>query len=420
MTTLASSTHIGLLSSWYAHGRADLGAHLDVHGPNPVPARVDRGWSARLAAEIESSGLTGRGGAAFPSARKLATVADAGHRGVVVVNAMEGEPASDKDRVLLSVAPHLVLDGAELAALALGARGITVCIASDRDDTAARVRRAVAERQGARAAVPPVEVVTAPGRYVAGEESALVSWLNGGPGAPTFRADRSIPLTIGRRPALVHNTETLAHIALIARYGASWFRGRGAPGASGTTLVTVSGAVGLPGVHEVALGTPIAEILALSRPDHAVGAVLVGGYGGTWLGAGDLDTPYAPERLARHGAGVGAGVLVVLGRRSCGIAEAARIANYLAGQSAGQCGPCLFGLPALADAVGALAAGRAGPGTVDRLHARLGAVEGRGACRHPDGAVRMLRSALAVFADDVAAHVAGRPCRHGDTSGGTR
>ena len=174
----------------------------------------------------------------------------------------------------------------------------------------------------------------------------------------------------------------------------------------------MSGAVEHPGVHEVALGTPIAEIVGRSVPIDSVGAVLVGGYGGTWLGAGDLDTPYAPGALQRHGAGVGAGILIVLGRGQCGLAESAGIAEYMAGESAGQCGPCVFGLPALAADLRALAGGRGGRATLGRLHARFAVVEGRGACRHPDGVVRMIRSALLVFGNDADMHAAGRPCLH--------
>ena len=164
MTTLAPSTHAGILGSWTAHHRADLAAHLDTHGPLPLPARHDRAWPSRLAGEIEAAGLTGRGGAAFPSARKLAATARAGQGPTVVVNAMEGEPASDKDRVLLSVAPHLVLDGATLVALALGARRVVICIAADDDDTASHVQRTLAERGATGTLVVPVEVARPPAR----------------------------------------------------------------------------------------------------------------------------------------------------------------------------------------------------------------------------------------------------------------
>jgi NADH:ubiquinone oxidoreductase subunit F (NADH-binding) len=359
---------------------------------------------------IEESGLTGRGGASFPAATKLKLVGSARGRPTLVVNAMESEPASAKDKVLLSCVPHLVLDGAELAASALGATRIVVCVADDRPDVVAAVVRAVEERAGTALAPIPVEVQRPPGRYVAGEESALASWLNTGIGAPSWRPDKRTPLAIGRGTALVHNAETLAHMALVARYGASSFRAVGTVDAPGTTLVTVSGGVEHPGVYEVAMGTTLGSIVERARPTAGVAAVLTGGFGGSWVSAAARDTPYAPRPLATMGGVVGPGVLVVLTRRACGIAETARLARYMAGESAGQCGPCVFGLPAVADDLAHLAAGTVDRDTIARLEMRIATVDGRGACRHPDGVARMVRSALSVFASDAATHCAGRPC----------
>jgi NADH:ubiquinone oxidoreductase subunit F (NADH-binding) len=249
-----------------------------------------------------------------------------------------------------------------------------------------------------------------PGHYIAGEESALVASLAGGPAVPSFRPDKSVPLRIGRRAAVIHNVETLANIALIARHGADWFRAVGAPEAPGTCLVTISGAVERPGVVEVATGTRLDEILEAARPSGTPKAVLVGGYGGVWVPRRQLATSYAPAALRAIGATMGVGVLVVLGQGACGVLETARIARYMASQSAGQCGPCLFGLPAIAEDLGAIARGHANPAVLDRLTDRCGAVDGRGACRHPDGVVRLVRSALSTFADDVARHIRGVPC----------
>jgi NADH:ubiquinone oxidoreductase subunit F (NADH-binding) len=414
--TDATSPHdrVTLLSAWRATRSADLSGHLAHHGPAPLPSPGDGSWPERFAHALEASGLTGRGGASFPSAAKLKLVRSARRGATLVVNAMEGEPASAKDRTLLTCVPHLVLDGAELAACALGATRIVVCVPEERRHEARAVGRAVAERAGSALSPVPVEVLSPPGRYVAGEESALVSWLDQGPAAPTWRPDKGTPLSIGRGlgrgPALVHNAETLAHMGLIARHGPAAFRATGLPDAPGTSLVTVSGGVGQPGVYEVALGTPLGAIVGNAQPTDDVVAVLTGGYGGSWVPAAALGTPYSPRAMAAVGGTVGAGVLVVLTRQACGIVETARIARYMAGESAGQCGPCVFGLPALADDLERLAHGAADPDVVRRIERRADTVDGRGACRHPDGVVRMVRSALSVFADDAAAHAAGRPC----------
>ena len=247
-------------------------------------------------------------------------------------------------------------------------------------------------------------MVQPPDRFIAGEESALARWVESGTSLPSFRPDKGAGLRIGRRSALVHNAETLAHVAMIARTGPEEFRAHGTLEDPGTSLVTVSGAVEQPGVVEVDRGTPLIELAKRALPSGPPQALLVGGYGGAWVSPAHFTTPFASLPLRAIGATPGAGIVMVLGERACGLMESARIAHYLAGQSAGQCGPCVYGLPAVADDLMRLARGRADPGLLARLHRRLGEVDGRGACRHPDGAVHLVRSALHVFAADLDAH----------------
>jgi NADH:ubiquinone oxidoreductase subunit F (NADH-binding) len=389
---------------------SDLRGHLLTHGPLNVPVRRNSSWQHQLVTSLEASGLTGRGGGAFPASIKLALARSAGHGGTLVVNAMEGEPASDKDKLLLTWAPHLVLDGAQYLGALCRVDRIVVCVPMDRDVVATAVTRAMAERTLHRHALVEEELARPPGRFIAGEESALTNWLESGRSLPVFRPDKGTALRIGRRPALVHNAETLAHIALIARYGAEPFRRRGLPEEPGTSLVTVSGDVAHPGVVEVDRGTPLSDIAVLAQPVKPVQALLVGGYGGMWVGPEHFGTPYASIPLRTIGATAGVGVVVVLGESSCGLTESARIVRYLANQSARQCGPCLYGLPAIADDLAELAQRRGSNDATSRLHRRLGEVSGRGACRHPDGAVNLVRSALTVFAADIAAHRRGEPC----------
>ncbi len=388
---------------------ADLDAHLRAHGPLPLPPPV-RGPQPALIDEIAASGLRGRGGAGFPAARKLAAVA-AGRRPVVVANGAEGEPESRKDRMLLTSSPHLVIDGALVAANAVGAGEIQLCLHRGSAAIPA-VLAALAQRPAIDdPAGPTIIVQQLPRRYVASEESALVHWLNGGDAKPVTTPPRPFERGVGGRPTLVHNVETLAHLALIARYGAGWFRSTGAVDEPGTTLITAAGSVLRPGVYEVPTGTPIGAVLGAAGAASGSTAVLTGGYFGAWLRidrAGEI--PLTHAALAAAGGAMGAGVLLSLGPDSCGIAETARIAAYLAAQGAGQCGPCLNGLPAIAGALAALARGDWVPDLLPRLDRWLAAVTGRGACRHPDGTARLVASALHTFGGDVRAHAAGRPC----------
>lgn len=399
-----------LLGGYRTLGRpVALEDHRRMHGPLPRVSGA-RGRD-RLIQVIDDAGLTGRGGAAFPTARKLRTVAAARRRPVVVVNGGEGEPASGKDRLLLTANPHLVLDGAALAAAALGAREIIVTVHEGGQPLSA-LDWALTQRRRAGLCTVPERVTPIPDRYVASEESALVNWINAGDARPTATPPRPYERGVAGRPTLISNAETYAHLALIARYGPGWFRSHGTPDAPGTALFTIGGAVARPGVVEAPLGTPVSELLRLAGgPSEPVQAVQTGGYGGAWLPATHLDTPATPAAFAEAGAVLGAGILLALPVRSCAIAESARVLRWLAGQNAGQCGPCMFGLPAIAADLTAIAGGRAEPAVYHRLGNRLAVVTGRGACRHPDGAVRFARSALHVFRSHLRAHEYGAACR---------
>ncbi|MET9886520.1 NADH-ubiquinone oxidoreductase-F iron-sulfur binding region domain-containing protein [Streptomyces sp. NPDC006430] len=402
-----------LLAGWYDTGRpAALTDHLGRYGPPPsVTAHAGRP-STPLVEAVEAAGLTGRGGAGFPTARKLRAVAGRRGRAVVVVNAMESEPASRKDQLLLDVAPHLVLDGAVLAATAVGADTVHVCLPRTRSAQHGQLGAVLEERRRARLDPVRLHLHALPHTYVSSESTSLVRWLNGGPARPQGSPPRTHEQGVARRPTLVHNAETLAHLALIARYGPDRFRQEGTPDEPGTTLVTVSGTVAAPGVREVALGTPLATILdRAGGPTEPLRAVLLGGFAGTWLPVEHLHTPLTRRDLAPLGAAPGAGVLIALRHSACGLTETARILAYLAAHSARQCGPCHLGLPAVAEDFAALAAGRADAHLLSRLHHRTGLLPDRGACRHPDGAARLAASALRVFADDVDQHLTHGTCR---------
>jgi NADH:ubiquinone oxidoreductase subunit F (NADH-binding) len=392
----------------------DLPGHLTTLGPLPVPGLRTREWREAFVSALEASGLAGRGGAGFPAAIKLAVAHAGGRGGTIVVNAMEGEPASDKDALLLTTVPHLVLDGAQLLAAACGAERVVACVPAGRDHVAAAAWLAITERVDRAYAPVPEALVRPPDRFVAGEESALTQWIESGRSLPSFRPDKGIALRLGRRAVLVHNAETLAHVAMIARHGTEAFRSHGMVEDPGTSLITVSGAVEHAGVVEVDRGTPLIDIASRGVLHDTPQALLVGGFGGTWVAPQHFGTPYASLSLRTIGASAGVGIVVVLGPDSCGLAETARIARYMASQSSGQCGPCAFGLPAIAGDLSLLATGAADPDLLPRLTRRLEQVDGRGACRHPDGLVALVRSALAVFATDVDAHARGVPCAHRD------
>ena len=366
-------------------GRLDLQRHLLTHGSLPV---LTRDQYTKL---CEAVGLRGRGGAAFPVALKLQ---DLPARGVeaVVVNGSESEPVSRKDRLLLTQSPHLVLDGAVGLAHALGAPHVLIAVHDA--GAAVSIREALMERDDRLA----IEVQETPGRFVAGEARAVLSALEGGNAVPPGR--RVLPTRKGyhRRPTFLSNVETFAQLAVLARLGSRGFSSTGLISEPGTQLLTIDGAVQRPGVIETPTGIPLDTVLQYAGAQ--AGPVLLGGYHGRWLPQTEGVTLQRPE--------VSAGIILALGSDTCPLGEITRVTQWLSSQSAGQCGPCVFGLAALVDDFARLTAGD--PRGWHDAHRHLGLVPGRGACAHPDGTARFLTSALEVFDDDVQHHLTGRGC----------
>ncbi len=369
----------------------------------------DQSYAAHLAREGElprlsvedivemsrAASVRGRGGAAFPFATKIEAAADQRRRPVVVVNVAEGEPASAKDSALLRTVPHRVLDGAVIAAKALGAKHIHVVTSEDRPDTEDAVADAIDER--------PREGVKwhhhhAEGRFVSGQARAVIELMSGREGLPVTAWKPEAMDGFKGRPTLLSNAETFAHLAVLARRGPQAYAAHGTDEEPGTTLLTVStvlpgGVIGgkAPHVLEVEHGVPFAAVLTSHELDAPA---LLGGYHGTWVAPGDLRALTVSHcALRERGLTIGAGVVLPLSDGSCPVSRTAELAAYLAGESAGRCGPCMFGLPTLADELAALADGA---DTRRRITELAGVVERRGACAHPDGTARLARSLLAM------------------------
>jgi NADH:ubiquinone oxidoreductase subunit F (NADH-binding) len=386
----------------------ELQAHLAAHGGVPV---MDAHAVVQLAVD---SGLAGHGGAGFPLYRKLEAVNASRGRAIVVANGAEGEPASAKDRWLLTRRPHLVLDGLQLVARATKATDAYLYV--NHRVPVTTLTDVLAERRRAELDPVSVTIVAAPDAFISGEETAVVSHLSGNAALPRFKSPRVTERGVRGRPTLVNNVETLALLALIARRGAAWFRAMGTADSPGTMLLTVGGAVRVPGIVEAGHGMPLADVLSLAGgPSTHLQAVLLGGYHGTWITADE----FASARLSRPdlsplGASPGAGVMVALSRGTCGLVEMSRVMSYLAEESAGQCGPCLNGLPRVANELKSVAFGHGDRRDVDEVLRLGGLVVGRGACHHPDGSMRFLRSGLRVFAAEVEFHLAGHCSRTSD------
>ena len=414
MTSTVTVSNIGgprLTLGFDRFDRLDLDRHLAVHGRLRAPALDDL---VRMAEQVD---LRGRGGAGFPLARKLMAVAARvnhptadrtallpGEKGdergssedvVVVVNGAEGEPGSAKDKVLLGRAPHLVLDGAQIAANALGTQRIVLAVESD--EAARSVRAAISERR------MPARVVRLTERFISGESGAVIRAINGETPIPPGVKVRASDAGVDGFPTLLSNTETFAQLAVLVSLGSDLYASAGTDDEPGTTLLTIGGTQ----VVEAPLGTPLRAVLDHCDVPPSPG-VLVGGYHGMWLDPAAVSRAVLSRAgMRRVGGTVGAGIILPLTQGTCPLGEVTRIASYLAAQSAGQCGPCRLGLP---DVVRSLMALTEGAGTAEDVRRAAGIGRGRGACTHPDGTAKFVLSAMEAFTADIDAHRWGGGC----------
>ncbi|MEU5808759.1 MULTISPECIES: NADH-ubiquinone oxidoreductase-F iron-sulfur binding region domain-containing protein [unclassified Streptomyces] len=377
--------------------RLDREDHLVVHGPVPSYGPEEL---VELAEDID---LRGRGGAGFPFARKLRAVMRTARsrdgRTALVINGSEGEPSCLKDKAILLNSPHLVIDGALLAASAIGAEDVVFGVT--RDDVERSLRTAIAER----GAGSLVRVAMLPERFVTGEGTSMINGIEGGPTLPSGQKVRTSDRGLGGLPTLLSNTETYAQLAIAARMGAAGYRTAGTPTEPGTTLLTVAGST----VLEVPLGTSLAYVLDLCGTSPGQG-VLIGGYHGKFLTAqAARSVLLSRQSLATVKAVLGAGAVLPLPEDTCPAGEIARVARWMADETAGQCGPCFRGLPSLASALEDVCTG-GGRAALDAIELRMQAVRKRGACSHPDGTANFVASALATFPDELRDHALGSGC----------
>ncbi|MGX9792710.1 NADH-ubiquinone oxidoreductase-F iron-sulfur binding region domain-containing protein [Mycobacterium sp. MMS18-G62] len=360
-----------------------------------------------LLGQVDLSGLLGRGGAAFPFGTKLRTVRDAGRRGaetIVVANGEEGEPASVKDRWLLRNRPHLVLDGLRLATAIVGARRAYVYVSDE--PSATSVTAALAELEPSTLGGVAVTVLTVEPGYVAGEETAAVRRINGGPAKPTDKPPRPYEEGVQGLPTMVSNVETLANLPYILQHGSEGFRAVGTPMSPGTFLATITGGGRPATLYEIPHGAAFSDLLKVhGLTADSVHGVLMGGYFAGLVNTDILDATLDHETIRRLGSGLGCGAISIL-TDDCPVAVAASVMSYFDRENAGQCGSCFNGTAAMAAVTSALRDGAATNEDLARLERWSVVLRGRGACGTLDGATNVAASLLRQFPQVVARHLA--------------
>jgi NADH:ubiquinone oxidoreductase subunit F (NADH-binding) len=383
------------------HAREDLDAYRAVGGYGSGLA------GDALVDAVEAAGLRGRGGAAFPAAVKWRAVAGGRSPRSIAANGEEGEPRSHKDRYLLRRRPHLVLDGLLRAAVAIRAERAYVYLSDAEAEES--VALALDELDAVGGTGLPVELVRVEHAYVAGEETALVRAIEGGPALPLAKPPRPFEAGIRGGPTLVQNVETLANVPFVAIEGPERYRDHGTDGSPGTFLLSASGACGAPGVYELPFGLTLEDAFATvaggfsGRP----AGFLMGGYFAGVLGPRGADLRLDYDELRAAGSGLGCGAVTALDACSCPVVATAAVSAYFAGESARQCGVCRNGTAAMAEALERLCRQEPDPDDLDRLEGWSVRLPGRGACGFLDGAAGLVGSLLREFPEEVEAHAAG-------------
>jgi NADH:ubiquinone oxidoreductase subunit F (NADH-binding) len=400
--------------------------YLDGGGGRGIDAARKLGPVATIE-EVEAAGLRGRGGAGFPTGTKWRTVAGFASDTVpatVVVNGAEGEPGTFKDRTLLRRTPYAVIEGAVIAASAVGADRIVLAIKETFTEERARLEAALAEIRAdtdwfASGNAVNVGVVAGPGDYLFGEETGLLEVLDGRPpfprvtppyrrgvdedggaSGPTASTDMAQLDGEGAPPTLVNNVETLAHVAGLLAEGATWFRGFGTEESPGTFLVTVTGATVEHGVAEVELGTPLGQVIEAIGGGPRPGRTLVGALSGVAnpiIPAAQFDTPLTYEHMRSIGSGLGSGGFIVFDDETDLAAVAAGVSRFLAVESCGQCTPCKQDGLAIAESLVEIVGGSADPTALDVVADRVATVADEARCSLAGQHQQVVGSILAAF-----------------------
>lgn len=373
--------------------------------------------------EVAAAGLRGRGGGGYPAADKWRAARGAEGERKVVANLIGADPTALGDRAVAEGNPHLILEGVLVAAFATGASEAVIAVRRDWSAALERLRVAIAEAEAAHLAgylvmgtdfSCVVSVQEGAGALIAGEETALLAALAGDRGMPVIRPPYPTERGLRGAPTVVQNGETLAHVAWIARHGAKKFVVVGSENASGTKLVSVYGRVAQPGLAEVALGTPLSEIVALAGGGTGTTkAVFVGGPGGGAIAASELDTPYDFDALHAAGAGIGLGQLLVTDTDTCMVDTARFFLDYSAREACGKAVPCRIGTKRLVETVDRILAASPRPNDFALLRELSRKMHDTALCHLESRAPGPMLTTLDRFPDEYRAHAERGECLAG-------
>lgn len=373
---------------------------------------------------IKKSGLRGRGGAGFPAGMKWSFVPKTSPKPkYLCCNADESEPGTCKDRVLMESDPHLVVEGIIIAAYAIQAHRAFIYVRGEFVFPAARMEQAVEEAY-ARGYLGKnilgsgydldLVVHTGGGAYICGEETALLSSLEGDRGLSRIRPPFPAIKGLYGCPTVVNNVETLANVPLIVNRGVDWFRSHGTEKSPGTKIFSLSGNIKRPGNYEVDLGTPLSYIindLGGGVPDgRKLKAIIPGGSSTPLLLPHQIDTPLDFESVAQAGSMLGSGAIIVIDDGACMVWTAMKLINFYQHESCGKCTPCREGTAWLKQLINRIEDGNGRPGDIDLILDICGNILGRTICPLGDAAVMPTESIIKLFRNEFEYHIEHKTC----------
>lgn len=412
-----------------ASGPTDLKAYEANGGYGAVRKAISQLSPNDVLEIVKSSNLRGRGGAGFPTGMKWSFVPKPDNRGhrYLVANADEMEPGTFKDRLLMEYDPHQLIEGMILSAYTITADVGYIFIRHEYHVAIARLREAIQAATDAGLLGNNIlgsdysfqlHVHVSAGRYICGEETALLNSLEGKRATP--RAKPPFPQVSGLwgRPTIVNNVETLCNIPHIVANGPDWFQSLGTGGDSGTKLYGASGRVKNPGCWELPIGTPVREILEKHaggmKDGYALKGFLPGGASTDFLVNEHLDVPMDYDSIMKAGSRMGTGTMIILDDKTCPVGMVANLEKFFARESCGFCTPCREGLPWVRDILYRMEAGEGKEGDLEILERQgkfIGAM-GNTHCAHAPGAIEPLASGMKYFRTEFEDHIKNKKCSY--------
>jgi NADH-quinone oxidoreductase subunit F len=406
----------------------EIDVYIERGGYQALAKALKESEPRELVNLVRESGLRGRGGAGFPAGVKWSFLPKGVYPRYLVCNADEGEPGTFKDRVLIEYDPHGLIEGIIISSYACEVEHAFIYIRGEYVFGAERLEETVAQAyergylgQNILGSGYDLELTVhrGAGSYVCGEETGLLTSLEGDRGHPKLKPPFPASQGLYRKPTIINNVETLFNVPFIVEHGAEWYKGFGTERSPGLKLFCISGHVNKPGVYELPLGTPIMNLINdyAGGPSQPIKTVIPGGSSTPMLPSDVLDTLTLDyEAIATAGSMLGSGAVIVVGEGTCIVRLVERLAEFYRHESCGKCIPCREGTDWLYKIMHRMEHGQGREEDIDLLLDICDNISGKSFCPLGDAALGPITSSIKHFHDEYLYHIREKRCLNGTTS----